>query len=305
MALLTTVAALVAWGMLLWQMSPRDDRRRWLLVMVGLGFFMSPLAYWGFRQPVLMWPLEPILSEPGWNEGIWWYLRGAIRLAYAPLTEEPAKLLPWWCLLACGARLKPVREMHAALALAAGLSFAVGEIWLVATLVAVPQDAQLAAMPWYQFGGFFSERLMTCLSHSLFCLPTIVGSAHSRKMGAAGLALGMALHWLGNAPILLMRQNAFGWSTPVWTVIVQMWVLAFAIAGLVALTIAYVGRERFRLVWARHMICPGCGAKYRQPILLGLNFGLYRYERCGACAKWHWVTLKDLAPPQKATEQVT
>ena len=46
------------------------------------------------------------------------------------------------------------------------------------------------------------------------------------------------------------------------------------------------------------MICPGCGAIYRQPILLGLNFGMSRYERCGACRKWHWVSLSNLAPEE-------
>ena len=40
---------------------------------------------------------------------------------------------------------------------------------------------------------------------------------------------------------------------------------------------------------------PGCVAIYRQPLFYGLNFGMSRYERCGACGKWHWVTPKDLA----------
>ena len=44
------------------------------------------------------------------------------------------------------------------------------------------------------------------------------------------------------------------------------------------------------------MICPGCGGTYRQSLLWGLNFGMSRYERCGHCHKWHWVTMKNLAP---------
>lgn len=301
MALVTTVAALAVWGMLLWQMSPGDERRRGLLLMVVFGVFMSPLAYWGLRQPLLLGMLEPVLNQPSWDAGIWPFVRGVIRLAYAPLTEEPAKLLPWWLLLGCGVRVRPIREMFAPLALAAGLGFAVGEIWLVAKLVVAANDPQLAALPWYGFGGFLTERLLTCLSHTLFCFPTIALSAGGRMRGAVGLALGMALHWLGNSPIALMRVQAFGWSAGTWSAIVQLWVLAFAIAGLVTLIGFYAGKESFRSIWAQHMICPGCGARYRQPILLGLNFGLYRYERCGACGKWHWVTLQDLAPARQSS----
>ena len=181
-------------------------------------------------------------------------------------------------------------------ALAAGLGFAVGEIWLVASLIATANDPKLASLPWYSFGGFLSERLMTCVSHALFALPTVLLSRRGWKWGAIGLALGMMLHWISNAPFVLMHRGTFGWKPDVWGLLIQLWLALLTIVGLVALIGVAAGRKIFRKIWSSRMICPGCGAIYRQPLFLGLNFGMSRYERCGVCGKWHWVTLKNLAP---------
>lgn len=296
MAAVTSIVALGVFGGMLWQLAPRDGRRRWLFVLLALGCCMSPVAFYLVRQPLLIQPLEPVLKQPDWNSGGRSLARDLIRLSFAPLTEEPAKLAPWLLLLALGAPLWPARRMVAPLALAAGLGFASGEIWLVAHLVAQANDPKLAALPWYAFGGFFAERLMTCLSHPLFALPTISLSRRGWKWGCVGLLLGMFLHGLSNSPILLMHRGAFGWKPEVWAVVIQLWVAAFFAAGLVSLIAAAYGRQMLRKMWARQMICPGCGATYRQPLLRGLNFGMSRYERCAVCHKWHWVTLKNLAP---------
>lgn len=186
--------------------------------------------------------------------------------------------------------------MLAPLALAAGLGFAGGEIWLVASLIEKANDPKLAGLPWYSFGGFLTERLMTCLSHPLFALPAVVLSRRGWKGGAVGLCLGMLLHWISNAPILLMHRGAFGWKPEVWGTVLQAWVVLISIAGLLTLIGLAAGRDTFGKIWSRRMLCPGCGAIYRQSLFLGLNFGTVRYERCGACGKWHWVTLKNLAP---------
>lgn len=296
MALPTSVVALALWGAFLWQISPRDDRRLSILAMLLIGLFMSPLAFYAVRVPLLLGPLEPILKQPGWDEGSWPIVRDAVRLCFAPLTEEPAKLMPWLVLLAAGAPLAPTRRMIAPLALAAGLGFAVGEIWLVAHLIAVANDPKLAALPWYAFGGFFSERLMTCLAHALFALPAVILSRRGWRWGGAGLALGMALHWISNSPIVLMHRGVFGKSPEVAAAVVQVWLIVISLWSLVLLAGLAVGRKMLRKIWSRRMICPGCGAIYWQPLLWGLNFGMSRYERCGVCRKWHWVTLKNLAP---------
>lgn len=296
MAAVTSVVALAVWGTLLWQLCPRDKRRPLIITLLLLGFFMSPAAFFGVRRPLLIGPLEPVLKHPGWDVGGWSVVRDAVRLTFAPLTEEPAKLAPWLVLLAAGWPLLPTRRMVAPLALAMGLGFAVGEIWLVAGLIAQANDPKLAALPWYSFGGFLSERLMTCVTHALFALPAVALARRGWKWGAVGLALAMTMHWVSNAPIVLMHREMFGWKAGTWQLLIQVWLVLFTIAGLAALIGCFAGRKMLRGLWSLRMVCPECGATYRQPIFLGLNFGLSRYERCGACHKWHWVTLKNLAP---------
>jgi hypothetical protein len=296
MAAVTSAVALAAWGMLLWQICPRDSRRPLAMSLVLLGFFMSPAAFFLVRRPVLIERIEPIFRQPGWDAGGWSIVRDAVRLSFAPLTEEPAKLVPWFAMLLLGRSILAMRRMVAPVALAAGLGFAVGEIWLVAGLIEQANDPKLASLPWYSFGGFFSERLMTCVAHALFALPAVALWRRGWSWAAGGLVLGMTMHWLSNAPIVLLHRHAFGWKPETWGLIVQLWLTVFTVAGLVALIAVVAGRKGLRKLWSHRMICPGCGAIYRQPILLGLNFGMRRYERCGVCQKWHWVSLKNLAP---------
>jgi len=111
----------------------------------------------------------------------------------------------------------------------------------------------------------------------------------------------MLLHGLTNAPILLLRREVFGWKPEVWSVLIQVFLTGVFIISLVALIAAAYGQRMVRRILANQMICPACGATYRQPIL-GMNFGLSRYEPCAACHRWNWVSLKNLAPlkPQRA-----
>ncbi len=297
MAGVTTVVALLAFGALIWQLSPKDNRRWMLFGIVLLGTFMSVPAFYGVRVPLLVDPLKRLLEEPDWKDQANSPLIDAVKLCFAPLTEEPAKLLPWLLLLAFGAPLLPSRKMVAPLALAAGLGFAVGEIWLVAKFV---EDMPAAAnLPWYQFGGFFGERLMTCFSHSLFALPTIYFSRKGWKWGLVGLGIGMSLHWLGNAPIVLMQREAFGVKKDVWAVLLSVWLIWFTIGTLIAVMAVHFHKKVGRIM-ARKMVCPGCHVVYRQPILMGMNMGTWRYEPCSACNQWHWVTLDNLAPVDAA-----
>jgi hypothetical protein len=300
MAAVTSAVALAVFGGMLWQLSPADRRRRFVFGLLLLGLCMSPLAFFAVRKPLLMKPLESLLAQPAWQAGGRSILRDLIRLSFAPLTEEPAKLTPWLLLLAAGCPLLPTRPMVAPLALSLGLGFALGEIWLVASFVAQANNPKLAALPWHAFGGFLSERLMTCVMHALFALPTIALARRGWKGAAAGLVLGMLLHGIGNAPIVLMHREAFGWKTETWQLLIQLWLVGLTLVGLLMLIGAAMGRTTFWKIWAKGMVCPECGRQYRRPILLGLNFGLRRYERCGACHKWHWVTLKNLAPLKRS-----
>jgi RsiW-degrading membrane proteinase PrsW (M82 family) len=128
---------------------------------------------------------------------------------YAPLTEEPAKLVP---LLIPAIRRDTSPANFARYALAIGLGFAIGEMWFVADRIArVPAYASL---PWYQFGGYVGERLMTCVFHSALVVVALWQLGRRFVVGVAGA---MALHWLGNFPILLLNWDVKlspSWASP-------------------------------------------------------------------------------------------
>ena len=293
MAVLTFIVALLLGGFLIWQLAPRD-RLLELAILIWCGLAMSPLAFYLVRRPAIA-PLEREFAKPVWKETTASWMRDGIRLLYAPLTEEPAKLLPWFVMLMLGVAVQPTRKMVAPLALAIGLSFALGEIALVAKFVVDGNDPKIAALPWYAFGGFFSERLMTLFAHSLFALPTLALIRKSWKWAPLGLMIGMFLHYCSNAPIVLLQREAFGIGKNSWAVIVQLWLTLIVVIALLAILWAHYGSSKLRRIVSAKMICPECGQTYRQPILLGLNMGLSRYERCAKCLKWHWVTIDNLA----------
>lgn len=296
-ALFTTVVAVVVFVPMIRHWAPQQFRNR-LCVLGCVGLLMSPLAYFCVRLPLMK------LAEPKWfttvaGEKLGFeqqVIRDVIRLTYAPLTEETAKIFPWCVGLALGARICASRRRTASLALTLGVSFAVGEFWLVAYFIHAKNDPTLSALPWYAFGGYMGERIMTCFGHTLFVLPTVWLSRRGRGYALLGLMIGMSLHYLSNSPIALMGHEAFGLSKSTWGVLLQFWLVAFVIATLFALIGVHYGSSMIRRVLNQQMVCPECKATYKQPIFQGLNMGTWRYEPCGVCKKWHWVTLHNLAP---------
>jgi hypothetical protein len=227
-------------------------------------------------------------------------LNTAARLCYAPLTEEPAKLLPLLVLLlpALGGRL--TRENVVAVAMTLGVGFAVGEMWLIFFFLRdTPELAPggaWAGKPWYEFhffGGYIGERLQTCFTHSGFMVLSVWGLRRGPGWFALGLAGAMTLHFLGNFPIYLMNTDAFGWSKPVWQQLVGLWVALFTVFSLVLLGGMYFGPAALKKLFTAKVKCPACGELYKQPIF-GLNAGMKRYERCPHCKKWHWIDIRDL-----------
>jgi hypothetical protein len=296
-AFVTTVIAFAIFVPIIRYLAPRSIRLS-LFGMGAMGLAMSPVAYFFVRLPLMK------LFEPEWfgtlkspeSSALLFYLRDAVRLCYAPLTEETCKLLPWVVALLAGVSLRSSRRRSASLALTIGVTFAIGEFWLVAYFLHFSNSPDIAKLPWYAFGGYMSERLTTCFSHTLFVLPTVYLSRHGVRYGLLGLVIGMGLHYLGNAPIVLMHHETFGISKGNWGVLIQFWLTFFVLVCMFCLVGLHYGTSMLRRIWKRQMVCPECHATYRQPLLLGFNMGTWRYERCGACKKWHWVTLSNLAP---------
>jgi hypothetical protein len=241
----------------------------WLAVALALP--MQPLAFYLVRVPLDHWLLGQLGSASTTYQWVTSF--------YAPLTEEPAKLVP---LLIPAIRRDISAANFVRYALAIGFGFAIGEMWLVASFVArVPA---FAALPFYLFGGYVGERLVTCLLHSAF---VSVSLWRLRSRFLLGLAGAMALHWLLNFPILLMAWNAGGLGKIFWATTNQVWLLVFFLGSLGLL--AYFTFGKFspgRALFGRRR-CPECATEYDAP-MFAINFGLRRYERCPHCRHWHW-----------------
>lgn len=250
---------------------PANERLLWLAAAIALP--LQPLAFYFVRVPLD----HCLVSQLGSTSATYQWLTSL----YAPLTEELAKLIP---LLIPAIRRDIKMTNFVRYALAIGLGFAIGEMWFVADRIA--RTPSLVNLPFYQFGGFVSERLMTCIFHSAYVSVALWRLRHRFALGVAGA---MALHWLGNIPILLMAWNVGDLGKVFWTVAIQYWLLIYFVAALVLLSYFAFGRVApSRLFYGRRQ-CPECNQEYDAP-LLALNFGKIRYERCPCCRHWHWTT---------------
>ncbi|MBM3825694.1 MAG: hypothetical protein FJ410_03075 [Verrucomicrobia bacterium] len=163
-------------------------------------------------------------------------------------------------------------------AFAIGVGFALGEVWFVAHKIA--EVPRYAALPFHDFGGFASKRLMTCLFHSAFVAMTLWGLRQRIVLGFLGAVL---FHWIGNMPIFLMNWNVGNLGAGTWSIFVQCHLVLLLIASAALLLWLSQGV----LTFYGRRACPGCGSHYDPP-LLAINLGRSRYERCPHCQKWHW-----------------
>jgi hypothetical protein len=269
-AIITTLVAITVFGSFIRKLPlPANERLLWLAMVIALP--LQPLVFYWVRVPLDQWlaaQFGPASSAYQW-----------LRSLYAPFTEEPAKLIPL-LLPAIRHDIRPAN--FARYALAIGLGFAVGEMWFVAERVA--RNPALADLPFYQFGGYFSERLMTCVFHSAFLAVALQQLGRRFLLGLVGA---MALHWLGNFPIQLMAWNVAGLGKTAWTVIVQCWLYGYFFASIALLAYFATGRLAVGALFFSRRHCPECEQDYDAP-LLAVNVGSRRYERCPHCRHWHW-----------------
>ena len=268
-AFLTTALAVAVFGTLIGRLKlPANPRLLWLAALIVLP--LEPASFFFVRLPLDHW-LTALLGKD--SPVLHW-----LTTFYAPLTEEPAKLVP---LLIPAIRRDITRENFGRYAITIGLSFAIGEMWFIADMVA--RNPKFAGVPFYLFGGYLSERLMVCAFHSAF---VGVALAFWRRQFAFGVAGAMALHWLGNFPIFLMASNAFGLGATFWAIAVQIWVIVYFIGAVALLSYMVFGRvSPGRFFYGRRR-CPECNAEY-DASLFAINLGARRYERCPQCRHWH------------------
>jgi hypothetical protein len=271
--ILTTAIAVAIFGALIRSLrSPANERLLWLAALIALP--LEPLAFYFIRVPLDHW-LEGQLVH-----GSATYL--SLISLYAPVTEEAAKLIP---LLIPAIRRDISPANFARYAIAIGLGFAIGEMWFIAEQIARVPAYQ--GMPFYLFGGYISERLMTCVFHSVF-----VGVAlwRWRRGFVFGVLGAMALHWMGNFPIFLMAWDVGGMGKTFWAAVVQGWLILYFLGALALLSYFAFGRVSPALLFYGRRKCPECGEEYDASLFFAFNFGKTRYERCPHCRHWHWTT---------------
>ena len=269
-AIITTLLAVAIFGTWLLKLKqPANERLLALALLIAIP--LQPLAFYCIRLPLDHW----LVGLLGKQSDLYQWLRAF----YAPLTEEPAKLVP----LLIPVILRDINPKNfARYALAIGLGFALGEMWLLADMVS--QSAAVKNLPFYQLTGYLVERLMTCLFHSVF---VAVALWQLRRRFVLGVLGAMALHFLGNFPIVLMAWNIGGLGEPMWSGIVQLWLVLYFLGALALFSYFISGQfAPGKMIYGvRH--CPECNMDY-DASLLALNFGPRRYERCPHCQRWHW-----------------
>ena len=213
----------VAIGGVLWRRAGPEARR-------GLGgafliaLPLQPLAFYLLRLPL------DLFIRAGIGTGALWIVAS---LFYAPLTEEPAK----WLVLATPPvqrALSPARAVP--LALAIGLGFGIGEIWFLGLSIALSPGYRDA--PFWMFNPFILERLEVCLLHGAFLAPAITRLALGKSFWPGAL-LGVALHFMTNAPVALAQTNFLGLGAAMWTAVLTLWVLVLTVAAGTALVLLH------------------------------------------------------------------
>ncbi len=270
MAIVAIAASLGIVGGLIWVLS--RGQNRWLLaVLLILELPVSALAYYYLRQP-----LDMGVKALGFDLDFYRFLT----TWYAPITEEPAKLLPL-ALPFLFRRIDAKNGVAAGLAL--GLGFGLGEIAFLAYLIG--QSPAAAKLPWYMFTGFLIERLFVAFLHGAM---TATAIALWFKGVRWGILVSILLHYALNFPIYLASLGTFGLGRMIWVQIGMVWVVLMAIALSGLLTYFVKGRGGVRDMIGAPRTCPDCAEVYK-PTIAGLNFLVRRYERCPHCRKWHWM----------------
>lgn len=276
-ATITSALSLAVIGGLLFLRAPREERG-FLGILVLVMLPMNALTFYMVRMPLDGW-LSSMMGKQ--NEA--YHL---IRTLYAPITEEPAKLWPLLIPFFCR-RMRSIPVHRVALAI--GLGFGVGEAWTGASLLS--KSPEIAKYPWYMLGGYLSERMMVCVMHSAFTASALV-LIFKRERVFLGVLACMLLHFLGNFPIFLARENVLGLGPKAWQILLQLWVpVYFLMMGSLLACLAY-GRHWFKKLVRGSVRCPECKHAYAHPFF-GVNLLHKRYERCPFCKHWHLVNTFD------------
>lgn len=205
----TTVVAALLWGWFL-RLGGRANR---YLPLIVVGLFSSAIVNVFVKGPIGL--LVTNVAGVGRALTAWtpvWVL--AIALVTAPITEEAIKVAP---LLARRVRALILDDRDALwVAMALGISFGLGEVVWVGVQIAA--NSTYAAIPWYAFGGFVTERLVVCFGHGVMAAMT-VSTLRSPTRRWRGFVGAVAMHTVANlGAFLAMLDVVSGDIASLWTV---------------------------------------------------------------------------------------
>ncbi|MBS0204749.1 MAG: hypothetical protein JSS49_17730 [Planctomycetes bacterium] len=255
----TLASVVIIGGVIAWNSPPAD---RWYLVFLGLVMVpASPLTFYGIRLP-LDGLLRLVINDDSHR---------LVTFAARPMIEELFKLWPLMIPVIWKSTTKETRLWRA---LAIGLGFGIGEIWLLADIV-FRNNPEVANQSVLSLTGFINERAMVCLIHGGL-------TAIALHTFGAGLPLAITLHAAGNLPFYLQEISAFGLAATTWTSIVRTWVLWYFFM-MVAFVWTMAGGD-FHAIWLLFgdATCPYCGTVYPRASLTW-NLRVVHQDHCPRC----------------------
>ncbi|MBE2217443.1 MAG: hypothetical protein IAE90_04515 [Ignavibacteria bacterium] len=275
-AVTTIFTFFLAGAFIRWRSHPED--REFLLKILLIELPMAFIAFYLIRMPVIDNLFRMMFGS---DQNLYLFMKNF----YAPLTEEPAKIFP---LVFPFVRKRITKENFVVAAMALGLGFGIGEIWLLGKFIA---ESTTDAMPWYHYAGFMNERFMVCIVHGGMTAFVLSRPKNSLLLGLLG---GMFLHFAGNFPIYLSAIKFAGLGKESWLVILQVWVALFFMGMLILLVWLSLGSFKVGKFFYGNSVCPECGLEYPAPSF-AVNWVTKRYEKCPGCKKWHWVKTRKKA----------
>lgn len=209
MAVLTIVASGCLWGSVLRYVPGRGRRYVWLL---PTGLASSALVNVTVKHPIGLvataaagTPMRLGVETPAWVLIVAWLV--------GPVCEEAVKVVP--LAFRKVRRLVADRTDSLWVGMALGFSFGLGEAaWVAFTIAA---DPQYSTLPWFEFAGYATERLVVCFGHGVMTALVVWGWHEGRA--ARSYLKATALHAASNVgPFLAMIGVVDGAVAGAWTV---------------------------------------------------------------------------------------
>ncbi len=284
-AIITTVLSLLVYGSFVF-IKAKKKALHWYIAAILVHIPIYWAAFYFFRVP-LDWLITRVMDT---SSG--WYLFTA--MAYAPITEEPAKwiLLPVVAIVLIITKAEKLPFHPIKMALAIGLGFGIGEMWLLAAGVAKVPD--YAGIPWYMFSGFISERFMVCFLHAAF-VAVVWSKLRKGRAIIWGMLIAMLLHYFANFPIYLKIIDLGNFGEMNWMMIISVYIYLFFFAMIILVLYLTFSSASVGGVLYGKARCPSCGEVYPRPYF-AIKLKGKRRERCPHCREVHSIGEADVVP---------